>query len=738
MTPKEQSTSLSRTYTIGLAAFVLLFATTSLGIYLGTQTRSQFNEIEASWADYEGGVDRTGAWISSIRGHLGYGGIIHNFKNYILREDSQYYRRAEEQIGHFNSVVQLYVTHSRSAEEQAALMTIKKTIDEYAVKLSVARNSFAQNVSPIETDRLVAVDDKAAIEALAFLEGFWREKRVVSTERIFDAVGRGQWLIWIGFASIAALLIAAFILGCLLILLIRDLRRTVLQLSDELVVRSKLEQSEGRLARAVEQSPATIFITDIDERILYVNRRFTELTGWTSEEVEGKTPKFLQSGDTSSKVYKEIRRALKAGTEWHGVFRNRKKSGDSYWVETTILPLVGADGVIQNYIGIGEDVTEKRQARDQVARAQKLEAVGLLAGGIAHDFNNILTTIVGAAHLAELDAPEGSDIAGEIKQIDIAARRAQSLVKGLLTFARRKPGKPLPNDIGVVVLEVFRLLRASTPQNIELSFSNNSDEFVVLADQTQLHQIVMNLCRNAAEAFGHNTGTIEAKLSRHDNTPEKLPYRAAGWVQLQICDDGPGMTADTLKHLFDPFFTTKPMGKGSGLGMTVVSGLVEEMGADISVESQLGSGTIFTINLPATDEKEQIDEVNSTELPRGTECIILVDDEPEVAATFRRLLLRFGYRVEAFTSSVVALERIKADPTRYDLMITDMVMPTLTGEALANSARELRPDLPIIISTGYNPKGISVQGKKPTVLSKPVDPALLARTIRTLLNAQSN
>ncbi|MCG8692112.1 MAG: ATP-binding protein, partial [Minwuiales bacterium] len=416
--------------------------------------------------------------------------------------------------------------------------------------------------------------------------------------------------------------------------------------------------------------------------------------------------------------------------------RNRRKDGGSYWAETTILPLRGPDGAVRNFIGIAEDITEKRAAREQVACAQKLEAVGLLAGGIAHDFNNILTTIIGAAHLAALDAPKESELSAEIEQIEIAARRGQSLVRGLLTFARREPGRPEPNDLDSVVAEAVRLLRASVPPTITLAFEPADAPVMVMADHTHLHQIVMNLCRNAAEAIGGASGTIRIATERLDGAaPAGLLPRRDGWVELRVADDGPGMTEETRARLFDPFYTTKPLGKGSGLGLAVVSGLVQEMGGRIAVESRPGDGAEFQLILPGAPAVAALAETAAEDLPRGRERLVLVDDEPEVAATYRRVLLRLGYRVEAFTSPKIALEHVRSEPRSLDLLITDMVMPGLNGEELAGALREFRPDLPVILCSGYAPAGISLSGPDPAVLDKPVDPADLARKVRAMLDA---
>jgi len=209
-------------------------------------------------------------------------------------------------------------------------------------------------------------------------------------------------------------------------------------------------------------------------------------------------------------------------------------------------------------------------------------------------------------------------------------------------------------------------------------------------------------------------------------------------VRLAICDDGPGMSSDTLNHLFDPFFTTKPLGKGSGLGLAVVAGLIEEVGGAIAVDSEPGKGSRFVVTLPGTNQERRETETARAVSPRGRERLILVDDEPEIAATFRRLLKRLGYQVEAYTSPVTALEKMLADPKRYDLLITDMVMPDLNGEALVNRIRERRPNMPVIICTGYNPTGLAVDGVVPEVLNKPVDPILMAQRIRTILDSTAS
>ncbi|MEM9250255.1 MAG: PAS domain S-box protein [Pseudomonadota bacterium] len=726
----------ARPLTIALGALALLIVTVTLGATLGLKTRAQFGEVAASWSDYAEGAERKGALISEVRGYLGFGGIIHNFKNYVLRQDPEYLRATEAQLAQFRATLVAFEGLSLTPEERAAVTTIGSTVAEYERKLPLAVQAAAEGWPPAATDALVRVDDTAAIAALAALERSWRQDQARSTGRLFAAITQGRTLIWIGFWSIVALTFASLTVGLLLFVLFRGLRRAISDLQDELTKRQEVENARERLATIVEQSPATILLTGTDARIEYANRKFEDATGWSREEIRGQTPLFLQSGETDETTYRAIRARLQGGQAWHGVFRNLRKDGSSYWAETTLLPLKAPDGTVQNYVGIGEDISEARQAREQVVRAQKLEAVGQLAGGVAHDFNNILTTIMGSCHLAAMDAAEGSDIAGEVEQIGIAARRAQALVRELLTFARREPGAPRPVALYDVVMEVSNLLQASLPPVIRIACSEPEGVCNVVGDPTHLNQIILNLCRNAAEAIGGDPGLIQLSI-RRENAPDGLPAAPEGWVRLDVADDGPGMSEDTKRRLFEPFFTTKPIGKGSGLGLAVVFGLVEELGGSIRVESSLGAGARFSVFLPATLQPAVSELIPSDPLPRGNERIILIDDEAEVAGTFRRLLLRLGYRVDAYTSPLVALERFRNAPDSFDLAISDMVMPDLTGEELVQRLRAHNPELPVIFCSGYGPDVVGLDGAPPVMLDKPVYPDVLARHVRTVLDEAS-
>lgn len=302
--------TLARPAAIALGAVALLVVTVVLGATLGVKTRAQFGEVEASWSDYADGPERKGALISAVRGYLGYGGIIHNFKNYVLRQEAVYLSTTRSQLDQFHATLAEFDSLPLSVDESAAIQTIAGTIAAYEAKLPLAVQAAEDGWAPATTDGLVAVDDTAAISALATLEASWSVEQARSAARLVAAVGQGRALIWIGFWSIVALLMASLIVGALLFLLFKDLRRAVRDLRTELAKRQALERARERLATIVEQSPATILLTDTDARIQYANRKFEELTGWSRDEINGTTPAFLQSGEADEATYTAIRSAL--------------------------------------------------------------------------------------------------------------------------------------------------------------------------------------------------------------------------------------------------------------------------------------------------------------------------------------------------------------------------------------------------------------------------------------------
>lgn len=712
----------------GAVAALLLASTVLTGLYLGLATQERFQNIDESWRTYATEADQRGELLSRIRGYLGYGGIIHDFKNFVLRQDEIYLQHVKNRFADFRSTLAEYRSAQPSPTELEYLAAIEATFDEYQSKLAIAIQAANENWDRARTDRLVKVDDTRALKALSALDEFWQGKRRESTEAIARSVQEGRSLVTTGFQYLAGLLVVALILIALFYALQRELRQTIWLLSEELAERKAAQHEATKFLRAAEQSPSTIMITDTDGQIEFVNRKFTELTGYQPDEVIGRTPKILQSGETPPETYLDLRKKLSAAEEWRGNFRNLRKDGSSYWQSTAIFPLRDETGQITNLIGVGEDLTERQKAREQIRKAQKLEAVGLLASGVAHDFNNILTTIIGNAHLALVGSNEGDASRQEVEQIDIAARRGRNLVAQLLAFARRQPGKPVAINVADIVGEVSRLMRASILRNITLACAVPDDTLSTFADPTQLHQVIMNLCSNAAEAIGADGGsiTISAAPVEPDAGGDEL-------VKITVSDTGPGISAENMKHIFEPFFTTKAAGKGTGLGLSVVKGLVAEMKGQISVKSEPGHGAMFEITLPKCEPVTRSSAVAPSAVG-GRERILLVDDEAEVVDTLRKLLEHFGYSVEAFTDPLEAVSVFETEPDRYDLVMTDFVMPDMNGQEVAIAVRAAHVSCPILICTAYQPATLDLDALQPIgLIEKPVDPVRLDGDIRKLL-----
>lgn len=706
----------------GLGAALLLAATVLAGVYLGSQTQQRFQDVGQSWQTFTAEAERRGALLSRIRGHLGYGGIIHNFKNYVLRQDQRYLDSLIRQFEDFGNTVDEYRKSGATAVELGHLKTIEDTIALYRSKLPIAQQAARQNWPPLRTDGLVKVDDTGAVSALEALEAYWWDKHQASTQDIARAVDEGEALVTIGFRFLAGLAVVALLLYGLFYLLQAELRQTIGRLSNELRERRVAEHVAKKFQRAVDQSPATIIITDTQGIIEYVNQKFCDLTGYSAGEVIGKTPQLLQSGDVSGDEYVALRQQLVRGEEWRGTFRNRKKSGAPYWAKTAILPLRDDKGLITHFIGLGEDQTERRKARDHIHRAQRIEAVSMLASGVAHDFNNVLTTILGNVHLARLDAPAKGEFSEELEQIEVAAKRARNLVGQIFAFARRQAGEAVAVQVNEVVEEVAHLLQSSLQPNIAIRCRIDDADMVVKADPTRLHQVIMNLCSNAAEAIGPQGGniTISVTADAVGETPERR-------VCVSVSDDGPGIADDLQGKIFDPFFTTKTAGKGTGLGLSVVANLVGEMGGQIDVTSTAGQGTNFKVRLPLSNERVEKRSA-SGELPSGSGRILLIDDEVEVAATCAKLLRRLGYDVEEYYDPVKAMQTFRSGPDQFALVITDLVMPGLSGSEVCRIVRELRPACPLVAYSAYQPDGIDFdQAGIMRFMHKPIEPAQLAR-----------
>ncbi len=397
-------------------------------------------------------------------------------------------------------------------------------------------------------------------------------------------------------------------------------------------------------------------------------------------------------------------------------------------------------GKIIKIYGVNQDITERKKIEENLLNARKMDSIGNLAGGIAHDFNNILASVLGYTELALQKAEKGSDIEDDLNEIFTAGKRAKELVRQILTFARKSDEKMSPVHVRKILDEVLNLLRSSIPANIEIKNEIKSDSYVI-ANLTQLHQIIMNLCTNAAHAMEDDGGILSVNLRDYKistrSESNKLDLKPGNYIELSVSDTGTGIPADIIESIFEPYFTTKKPEEGTGMGLAVVQGIIEKIGGKIKVESVQGNGTTFRVYLPVT-EQTRLKHVNTHEtLPGGTERILLIDDEPAITRISLRNLKNLGYSVTAKTGSPEALALFKSRPEYFDLVISDMTMPGLTGDKLAVELMKIRPDIPIIINTGYSKKFSEEEASKlgiKALIYKPIMRAELAKTVRKVLD----
>ena len=429
--------------------------------------------------------------------------------------------------------------------------------------------------------------------------------------------------------------------------------------------------------------------------------------------------------------------ALKEGHETHGrTYILRRRDGSKLWIEVNAAPVRDEDGNIRYGVAVLTNVSQRIQAeQDQhklelaLRQSQKMEAIGTLAGGIAHDFNNILFAIMGHTELAELKYAHSEPIGDLLQEVLKAGARAKDLVKQILTFSRQTEDKKAPVELTPLVKEVLKFLRASMPATVEIKSTLTPDRNLVLADPTNLHQVIMNLCTNAAHAMGEEGGVLGVEVSRvtihpleSGTNPDLVP---GPYLQLTVSDTGHGMTQKVRERIFDPFFTTKKHGEGTGLGLSVVHGIVKDLGGDITVYSEPGQGSSFKVLLPEyLGDVHIAPESQAYELPRLKGRVMLVDDELGVVGSGQAMLQALGCTVTALHDSRQALERFRQDPQAYDAVITDLTMPGMTGLELTRRIKNVRADIPVILWTGFsekiNPGNVQAYGLQAVVMKPPL------------------
>jgi signal transduction histidine kinase/ActR/RegA family two-component response regulator/uncharacterized protein YerC len=408
--------------------------------------------------------------------------------------------------------------------------------------------------------------------------------------------------------------------------------------------------------------------------------------------------------------------------------------------DETVRPLEIFSSLISQIIILKRAQDERGRLEKQLIQSHKIEAIGRLTGGIAHDFNNILGIVIGNAELALEDLADGHPSRQSIAEILTACHRAKDVVRQLLSYSRRTEIKRHPISLAAVVKEALTLMRASIPSNVIINTEITAGVDTVLADPTQINQVMINLCANAAQALGSGGGALTVGLH---TAPQAPPSRTApggcnagGHIRLSVSDSGSGISEEHLEQVFDPYFTTKDVGHGTGLGLSVVKGIVENHGGAISVDSQPGRGTTFTIFFPLVDSPPDIQAPVAAPPPGGQGRILFVDDEAAIVSMARRMLHRLGYQATSFQNPIEALDAMRARPDHFDAVITDMTMPQMTGEQLMRQMLAIRPAIPVILCSGYSEridrdKALALGAAQ--YLDKPIDKHRLAAALKAVL-----
>ncbi len=518
-----------------------------------------------------------------------------------------------------------------------------------------------------------------------------------------------------------------------------------------------IEENRAKLAAAMATMPDGIFMSDTSGNLVEFNEAWAHFCRFKNKEECLRTfslypdlfEVFTANGEPCPSEHWATTRALRGESETNVEYRSRRKDTGESWIGSySFSPVKNDQGEIVGSLVTARDITEQkqqaeeeRQQEDRLRQARKMEAIGTLAGGIAHDFNNILGAIRGYADMAKIHAPPDPQLIGNLDQVIVASDRAKNLVKQILAFSRQSNVDPVPLRLGPLVKEGLKMLRSSIPSTISIVEKVDLDRDTVLADPTQLHQVLLNLCTNAYQAMEERGGTLTVVLDNRfvaDDDPDMLfSVRSGEYVRLSVSDSGAGISPEIVDKIFDPYFSTKEIGKGTGMGLAIVHGIVEECGGAIRVETAPDQGTTFRVYFPAVAAQHAEVLQEPVNIPKGCERILFVDDEAVLVDLGESMLQWLGYQVTVEQSSLRALNLFARDPYLFDLVITDQTMPDLTGRDLAQKILEIRPEMPIILCTGYSDQIDEVSAKNLGIreyLLKPLNVGKLARVIRTVLD----
>jgi PAS domain S-box-containing protein len=502
-----------------------------------------------------------------------------------------------------------------------------------------------------------------------------------------------------------------------------------------------VELEKDRFMAAIDQAAETIMITDIRGIIEYVNPAFETVTGYSRKEAIWHNPSMLKSGEQGVEFYKEMWGTLLRGETWTGRFINKKKDGTLYTEDAKISVVKDSTGKFVNYVGVKRDITEEIKLESQLRQAQKMDAVGRLAGGVAHDFNNMLGVILGHTEMILEEMKPDMPFYEDLTEIRKAGKRSAELTKQLLGFARKQTVAPKVIDLNKTISDMVNMLKRMIGEDIELRWISGSDLWSVKVDPSQIDQILVNLCVNARDAIG-NVGNITIETSNivFDSSycETHVEFIPGDYVLLAVSDNGCGMNSETLDSVFEPFFTTKGLGKGTGLGLAMVYGVVRQNNGIINIYSELDHGTTFKIYLPRHMDKSEPSIVKKPEAPleRGHETILLVEDEPGILKMTTRMLESYGYTVWATGNSEEAIDLANTNGDSIDLIMTDVIMPKMNGYDLTKKISSRCPDVKCLFMSGYTSNVIADHGvleEGVNFIQKPFSKKNLAIKVREVL-----
>jgi len=525
----------------------------------------------------------------------------------------------------------------------------------------------------------------------------------------------------------------------------KDSKEYIWSLVEDISESKAAEDKLRKLSRAIEQAGESVIITDKQGTIEYVNSSFTKITGYLAEEVLGKNPRVLKSGNQNPEYYTRLWKTITSGKVWQRAIVDRRKDGTQYPALMTISPILNEGGEVTHYVSVQQDMTAHATLEEKFRQAQKMEALGILVGGIAHDFNNMLAGMTGNLYLAKKKVENLPDVIEKLDNTLKLSFRAAEMIKNLLVFARKDTVQMKPFGLTSFIKQASKLCETSLPESIEINNEYSNEKLMVMGDATQLQQVLMNLLNNSRDALiGVSNPTVSIKLeafeademflNKHPDSGSKT------FAHLIVRDNGCGISDGDLQRVFEPFYTNKEVGKGTGLGLSMVYGAIESHGGIIEIESAIKSGTSVHIYIPLLKKQkaEIVSEEDSEMASVSGELILVVDDDIDIKNTTKEVLESLGYQVLEASNGLEAIEQFTANSETVSLIIMDVVMPKMGGAKAFDQIKKIRSDAKVIFATGYD-KDESLRDEMPsdenTIISKPYDIIKLSQLIRDMIDS---